>query len=79
MLADRLAPGDEVRVFVQKSHGFALPADPSASIHSYVSRLRRALGPDRDRVVTERGTYRLQLADEELDGEDVYARAQNDS
>lgn len=29
MLADRLAPGDEVRVFVQKSHGFAPPADPT--------------------------------------------------
>jgi sulfite reductase (NADPH) flavoprotein alpha-component len=32
MLADRLAPGDEVRVFVQPSHGFRLPDDPSAPI-----------------------------------------------
>lgn len=30
MLADRLTPGEEVRVFVQASHGFAPPADPSA-------------------------------------------------
>jgi sulfite reductase (NADPH) flavoprotein alpha-component len=32
MIADRLAPGDEVRVFVQKSHGFTIPADPAASL-----------------------------------------------
>jgi sulfite reductase (NADPH) flavoprotein alpha-component len=29
MLADRLAPGDLARVFVQESHGFAPPADPT--------------------------------------------------
>ncbi|QDV35729.1 sulfite reductase subunit alpha [Tautonia plasticadhaerens] len=32
MLVDRLAPGDEVRVFVRESHGFALPADPTTPI-----------------------------------------------
>ncbi|WP_422923845.1 sulfite reductase subunit alpha [Singulisphaera sp. PoT] len=32
MLADRVSPGSEVRVYVQKSHGFALPADPKSDI-----------------------------------------------
>jgi sulfite reductase (NADPH) flavoprotein alpha-component len=32
MLADRVVPGSPLRVFVQKSHGFGLPADPSAPI-----------------------------------------------
>ncbi len=31
MLADRVAPGGLVRVFVQKSHGFTIPPDPNAS------------------------------------------------
>lgn len=31
-LADRINPGDEVRVYVQKAHGFALPADPKTPI-----------------------------------------------
>lgn len=30
MFADRVAEGDPVRVFVQPSHGFTVPADPSA-------------------------------------------------
>ncbi|MCA1686741.1 MAG: sulfite reductase subunit alpha, partial [Planctomycetia bacterium] len=30
MLADRVSPGSPVRVFVQPSHGFSLPADPDA-------------------------------------------------
>ena len=30
MLADRLKPGSPVRVFIQPSHGFTIPADPSA-------------------------------------------------
>lgn len=30
MLADRVAVGDEVRVFVQPSHGFTVPLDPQA-------------------------------------------------
>lgn len=32
MLADRVEPGGRVRVFVQKSHGFTLPADPVAPV-----------------------------------------------
>ncbi|WP_406700461.1 sulfite reductase subunit alpha [Singulisphaera sp. Ch08] len=32
MLADRVSPGASVRVFVQPSHGFSLPADPSAAM-----------------------------------------------
>ena len=32
MLADRVRPGSTVRVFVQKSHGFTLPADPAAPV-----------------------------------------------
>jgi sulfite reductase (NADPH) flavoprotein alpha-component len=31
-LADRVSPGDKIRVYVQKAHGFALPADPSVPI-----------------------------------------------
>jgi sulfite reductase (NADPH) flavoprotein alpha-component len=31
-LAERIAPGDKMRVYVQKAHDFALPADPAASI-----------------------------------------------
>lgn len=30
--ADRLAPGSRLKAFVQKAHGFALPADPSVPI-----------------------------------------------
>jgi sulfite reductase (NADPH) flavoprotein alpha-component len=32
MLADRVGPGSPVRVYVQKSHGFTLPADPETPI-----------------------------------------------
>lgn len=32
MLADRVAPGASVRVFIQPSHGFSLPNEPNASI-----------------------------------------------
>jgi sulfite reductase (NADPH) flavoprotein alpha-component len=31
-LAERIKPGDEVKVYVQKAHGFALPADQSKPI-----------------------------------------------
>jgi sulfite reductase (NADPH) flavoprotein alpha-component len=31
-LAERIAPGDKMRVYVQKAKDFALPADPAASI-----------------------------------------------
>jgi sulfite reductase (NADPH) flavoprotein alpha-component len=31
-LAERIQPGDEVKVYVQKAHGFALPTDPSIPI-----------------------------------------------
>lgn len=30
MFSDRLSPGEAVRVFVQKSHGFTVPGDPAA-------------------------------------------------
>jgi len=32
MLADRVVAGSAVRVFVQPSHGFSMPADPSANL-----------------------------------------------
>ncbi len=32
MLADRVSAGDPLRVFIQKSHGFTVPADPDAPI-----------------------------------------------
>lgn len=32
MLADRVAAGSKVRVFVQPSHGFTIPADPGAAM-----------------------------------------------
>src|SRR5580692_9856558 len=31
-LAERIKPGDEVKVYVQKAHGFALPKDPKVPI-----------------------------------------------
>jgi sulfite reductase (NADPH) flavoprotein alpha-component len=31
-LADRLAPGDRIKVYVQKAHAFGLPADPAVPI-----------------------------------------------
>jgi sulfite reductase (NADPH) flavoprotein alpha-component len=31
-LAERIQPGDQVRVYVQKAHGFALPRDPKTPI-----------------------------------------------
>jgi sulfite reductase (NADPH) flavoprotein alpha-component len=31
-LADRIKPGDRLRVYVQKAHGFGLPADPATPI-----------------------------------------------
>ncbi|QWG16156.1 sulfite reductase subunit alpha [Bradyrhizobium sediminis] len=31
-LAERINPGDEVKVYVQKAHGFALPRDPNTPI-----------------------------------------------
>src|SRR3984885_9660247 len=31
-LAERVQPGDEVKVYVQKAHGFALPQDPATPI-----------------------------------------------
>jgi sulfite reductase (NADPH) flavoprotein alpha-component len=31
-LAERIKPGDEVKVYVQKAHGFALPGDPNTPI-----------------------------------------------
>jgi sulfite reductase (NADPH) flavoprotein alpha-component len=31
-LAERIKPGDEVKVYVQKAHGFALPQDPATPI-----------------------------------------------
>jgi sulfite reductase (NADPH) flavoprotein alpha-component len=31
-LAERISPGDQVKVYVQKAHGFALPPDPNTPI-----------------------------------------------
>ena len=31
-LAERINPGDELKVYVQKAHGFALPQDPNTPI-----------------------------------------------
>ena len=31
-LAERIQPGDELKVYVQKAHGFALPQDPKTPI-----------------------------------------------
>jgi sulfite reductase (NADPH) flavoprotein alpha-component len=31
-LAERIRPGDEIKVYVQKAHGFALPKDPTTPI-----------------------------------------------
>jgi predicted ATPase/DNA-binding SARP family transcriptional activator len=47
--------------------GAALPADPRAALRTQVSRLRRALGPAGDDLVTMEGGYRLTLQQSQLD------------
>src|SRR5271166_2483463 len=42
------------------------PASAATSLHSYVSRLRRALGED-ERIATIAGGYLIRVADGELD------------
>ena len=44
-LAERVEPGDAVRVYVQKAHDFALPADPERADHHDRPRHRRRAVP----------------------------------
>ena len=44
-LAERINPGDEVKVYVQKAHGFALPQDPKVADHHDRTRHRRRAVP----------------------------------
>ena len=44
-LADRVEPGDQLRVYVQKAHAFGLPADPQRADHHGRPRHRRRAVP----------------------------------
>lgn len=44
-----------------------VPETARHTLHVYVSRLRRALGEDRDRLASDVAGYRLRVADDELD------------
>lgn len=54
LLADRLWPGEQ-------------PLSAIKTVQVYVSRLRQALGPNADRLVSSPTGYRLTVADDELD------------
>ena len=47
--------------------GENLPVHPEAALHVLVSRLRTAVGPAADRVVSAHAAYRLEATNEELD------------
>ena len=46
---------------VDELWGEALPADPAGALRTQISRLRRALGPAGDSLITVEGGYRLSL------------------
>ena len=73
--ANQMVPAGRV---IDELWGAALPADPRAALRTQVSRLRRALGPAGDDLVTLEGGYRLALQRSQLDAarfEDALAEA----
>ncbi|MFE2753761.1 BTAD domain-containing putative transcriptional regulator, partial [Actinosynnema sp. NPDC059335] len=73
--ANRLVSRDEL---VDGLWGDAPPASAVGSLHTYVSGLRRALGPARDVLVSQTSGYSLRLAVGAVDAE-VFARARSDA
>src|SRR5215475_2686607 len=75
MHADELVPTTRL---IDELWGADLPADPAGALRTQVSRLRRALGPAGDSLITEGGGYRLRLRRDQLDAarfEDAVAAA----
>ena len=75
-----LAGGQQVPAgrLVDELWGEALPRDPAGALRTQVSRLRRALGPAGDSLVTVEGGYRLHVQRGQLDAprfEDALAAA----
>jgi predicted ATPase/DNA-binding SARP family transcriptional activator len=75
-----LAGGQQVTAgrLVDELWGEVLPRDPAGALRTQVSRLRRALGPAGDSVVTVEGGYRLDVQPGQLDAtrfEDALAAA----
>src|ERR1700751_5104532 len=73
--ANRLVPAYRV---IDELWGADLPQDPPGALRTQISRLRRALGPAGDGLVTEGGGYRLSLRRGQLDAtrfEDALAEA----
>ena len=63
---------------VDELWGEALPRDPAGALRTQVSRLRRALGPAGDSLITAEGGYRLHVQRGQLDAtqfEDALAAA----
>jgi len=63
---------------VDELWGEALPGDPAGALRTQISRLRRALGPAGDSLVTAEGGYRLHVQRAQLDAarfEDAVAAA----
>jgi predicted ATPase/DNA-binding SARP family transcriptional activator len=62
--ANQLVPADRL---IDELWGADLPEDPRGALRTQISRLRRALGPAGDELVTEGGGYRLSLRRAQLD------------
>ena len=75
LAAGQFVPADRL---MDELWGEALPQDPSAALRTQISRLRRALGPAGDDLVTAEGGYRLCIQRSQLDAarfEDALAAA----
>ena len=73
--ASQLVPADRL---IDELWGADLPQDPPGALRTQISRLRRALGPAGDGLVTAGGGYRLSLRRGQLDAarfEDALAAA----
>jgi predicted ATPase/DNA-binding SARP family transcriptional activator len=73
--ANQLVPADRL---IDELWGADLPQDPPGALRTQISRLRRALGPAGDGLVTAGGGYRLSLQRGQLDAarfEDALAAA----
>jgi DNA-binding SARP family transcriptional activator len=63
---------------IDRVWGESAPATAAGSLHTYLSGLRRVLGPAQDRLISDRAGYRLRLDREMFDvtrAEDLAARA----
>src|SRR6516165_7449658 len=75
LAASRMVPADRL---VDELWGEALSQDPAGALRTQVSRLRRALGPAGDSLITVEGGYQLHVERGQLDAtrfEDALAAA----